>query len=811
VTLPTTFEALFELATGYRPYAYQRELAAATPPPDVLRVPTGSGKTQALLVAWMHERLVAQRGPRRLVYALPMRTLVEQTVGVATELRARVGLAEGELPIHVLMGGEEQYGDWRTSPERPQIIIGTIDMLLSRGLNRGYAESRFAWPIACGLLHNDCRWVFDEVQLMGPARATSAQLDGLRSKLGTVLPSETVWVSATVDEDALRTFDRPQLGRSLALPASDRDGPLARRLNAPKTLERMDVAGLKASSVSRAIADEVTHRHAPGSRTLIVVNTVERAQRTAQQLWKLVGSGETEPAVVLLHSRFRPPDRLAHMVAATREPNRAGTIVVATQVVEAGVDMSSSLLVSETAPFSSVVQRLGRLNRAGELCNARMLWLDGGGLELGQKGAKAAAPYAPEDLNAARSALLTRVGGELSPAALESLDVFEQADDPTVIRRRDLLDLFDTTPDLSGMDIDIAPFIREDGERNVTVFFRALSGGQAEPSKQPAPLRDELIQVPLGGFGKRALWRFDHVEGDWERINASGVSPGATLMLDGAEGGYEPTIGWDSNSRAAVDPVFIPVETMPPESFGSDSLSTGSEPQLLLDHLLAAEEQAKVLVEGLELSDRLGTAVIDAAALHDIGKAHATFQQTLRAAIGLPESDGRLWAKSGSRGGRHARRHLRHELASALVLRSLEGHPASRNDSLTIYLIAAHHGKVRLSIRPAPNERPPADAGPRARFAFGNARRRPPPRDRHPARSPARVDDRSDVHGARGGLLVDRGVARSARRCRAFSSGILGGACANRGLEGECLTSALRAATHGRLSTTSRPSGCCGS
>src|SRR5262249_54043923 len=154
------------------------------------------GKTLALIVSWLYSRRELGRGPRRLVYALPMRTLVEQTAQVACDVRDRLGLSEEELPVHVLMGGAGRPADdWRRHPEDDQILVGTIDMLLSRALNRGYAESRFAWPVSFGLLNADCRWVFDEVQLMGPALTTSAQLDGLRSKLGTALPCETIWVS----------------------------------------------------------------------------------------------------------------------------------------------------------------------------------------------------------------------------------------------------------------------------------------------------------------------------------------------------------------------------------------------------------------------------------------------------------------------------------------------------------------------------------------------------------------------------------------------------------------------------------------
>ena len=89
-------------------------------------------------------------------------------------------LAEPEN-IHVLMGGIEA-ARWLERPERPAIIIGTQDMLLSRALMRGYASSRAIWPMEFALLHEDTQWVFDEVQLMGAGRATSAQLEAFRRR-----------------------------------------------------------------------------------------------------------------------------------------------------------------------------------------------------------------------------------------------------------------------------------------------------------------------------------------------------------------------------------------------------------------------------------------------------------------------------------------------------------------------------------------------------------------------------------------------------------------------------------------------------
>jgi type II secretory ATPase GspE/PulE/Tfp pilus assembly ATPase PilB-like protein len=42
------FAEWFGRATGHRPYAYQRSLAEASPPPSVVHLPTGSGKTTTL-------------------------------------------------------------------------------------------------------------------------------------------------------------------------------------------------------------------------------------------------------------------------------------------------------------------------------------------------------------------------------------------------------------------------------------------------------------------------------------------------------------------------------------------------------------------------------------------------------------------------------------------------------------------------------------------------------------------------------------------------------------------------------------------
>src|ERR1700722_13483700 len=79
------FTSIFRQATGTSsPLPYQKCLALADTFPMLLDVPTGLGKTAAAILAWVWQRRFAEEAirtttPRRLVYCLPMRVLVEQT------------------------------------------------------------------------------------------------------------------------------------------------------------------------------------------------------------------------------------------------------------------------------------------------------------------------------------------------------------------------------------------------------------------------------------------------------------------------------------------------------------------------------------------------------------------------------------------------------------------------------------------------------------------------------------------------------------------------------------------------------------
>lgn len=686
---------------GVRPYRYQSRLADHGLP-DVLRVPTGTGKTLAATLPWLYRRVehpdpvVRQETPRWLVIVLPQRALVEQSVTVVKGWLDKLKL---DVPIHVLMGGEDQSdGEWKAHPDRERIFVGTMDMVLSRLLMRGFAEFRSAWPMSFGLLHAGVQFVFDEVQLMGPGLPTALQLQGLREAMGTAMACQSMWMSATLDPAELRTADFRRELSVVELDEEDRVGSLRIRLEAPRLVRRLDMGDVDARRYPRALAERIAANHRPGTRTLVVLNTVQRATGVFDEVVKLVP--EANP--VLLHSRFRSDDRREQTRRAEAAPDSTGSIVVATQVLEAGVDLTSETLITEVAPWSSIVQRAGRCNRDGLASNARLLW----------SVPPAALPYEAAELDHTASVLAGLDGRvvtseELAAAATELTRPMHP-----VLRRRDLLGLFDTAPDLSGNDIDVSPFIRDAADHTVFVAWRELPDDQVEGG---APGRAELCPAPIGDVkdmireGRTRARVFDQRSGRWEPARPDGVRPTAVIVLDAARGGYLSNRGFAPRSTTPVMPVEPPAQVPDAVDIDPHSVLPNGRWVPLPEHLADVERECRTLLDALspQLSPGQREAVALAGRYHDLGKAHPTFVESLGRADGSAPEGGGPWAKSPGRTPlRHDPPHFRHELVSALVLLDdatglLDG---VAEPDLVTYLVLAHHGKVRLTVRARPDE-----------------------------------------------------------------------------------------------------------
>ncbi len=548
----------------------------------LIRIPTGLGKTEGVLAAWTYHRLHRDEDtwPRRLVWCLPMRVLVEQTRDVAQAIANRINNSlrgSQRLSVYVAMGGEDS-GDWFLHPELPAIIIGTQDMLLSRSLNRGYASSRARWPIEFGLLNHDALWVMDEVQLMDLGLATSAQLQAFRDEDAdrAARPCATWWMSATLQPEWLKSVDTATrftdwISAPCTVPAIQRTGGLF-DVSKSLTLETFGQSPADSNRFASVILEihSTLESSEYGRVTLVVCNTVDRACAT----YDAVKIHAKNQQVELVHSRFRPAERerwRRQFLSKDACSADADRIIVATQVVEAGVDISAGCLISELAPWPSLVQRFGRCARYGGA--GQVFVIDRGRDE------KLALPYTTEQLESAWDAIQ-----QLSDVGLKKLEEFEDSldadqkkrlypcDPSHLLMRTEFDELFDTTPDLTGADLDISRFIRSGDERDLQVFWVELNKDE-QPDQKRSAQRNELCSVPFLRardwlcstetksarkpklLARMRAWVWDWIDGGWKTAKRSDLLPGRIVCVAANCGGYRTDRGFDLESRESVSEI----------------------------------------------------------------------------------------------------------------------------------------------------------------------------------------------------------------------------------------------------------------
>ncbi len=799
----TAFGDLFEAISGFEPHRWQQTLGSDSVPRNrLIRVPTGMGKTEGALCAWLwnavrptleaestnsnksHGDLAATAWPRRLAWCLPMRVLVEQTADRARELIGQWAEKTGcsDPPkVNILMGGKETER-WYLEPEKPAVLIGTQDMLLSRALNRGYASARARWPMEYALLNQDCLWVMDEVQLMDVGLATSAQLQAFRDAdvSKQLRPCFTWWMSATLQPDWLRSIDSETAWaawiRNLSvIPPQDRSGNL---WDIPKAV----VLDAIPTGDTEGFAQRVLREHESmepsqyGRITLVVCNTVQRTVETHAALCK---AGRTE-GLELVHSRFRSHERATWRDAfLSREActDSVDRIIVATQVVEAGVDISAGCLITELAPWPNLVQRFGRCARYGGA--GHVVVVDR------ERDEKSAAPYDPPSLTAAWDALQS-----FDDIGVKAIEAFEDGLDndarmrlypyePShLLMRNEFEELYDTTPDLTGADLDISRFIRSGTERDLLVFWDDVArDGVPLDSRQPR--HEELCPVPFLAArdwlcgeesksnrkpklrGNMRAWLWDWIDGQWVTVRRDMLVPGCVVCAAVDGGGYIPSIGFAPDSREPV-PAVLPAatDTLAEILDRTDNQQDG-EPLSISEWKTIAfhsDEVADVVVEiaaKIELPSDLVHILTLAARWHDIGKSHPAFQGKMADAADHPRPDRNDLAKGPESAWRkppglyvfrddesERRPAFRHELASAMALFSVlklyaPQHPAllgpwgevmeklgqsvlnptitapppevqpvldctAEQFDLLAYLVASHHGKVRVALHAAP-------------------------------------------------------------------------------------------------------------
>jgi CRISPR-associated endonuclease/helicase Cas3 len=179
------------------------------------------------------------------------------------------------------------------------------------------------------------------------------------------------------------------------------------------------------------------------------------------------------------------------------------------------------------------------------------------------------------------------------------------------------------------------------------------------------------------------------------------------FMLQKSAGCYHSELGW-TGKKEDIPEVYDKSPSIQEANDDDFQISRGW--QSLSDHTDAVVNEVKEILSNFSLPNKYADALLLAARWHDAGKAHDIFQEAM---VGNPpEADISItWGKTARTAVAYHRKGFRHELASALAM--LE----HKLPDLAVFLAAAHHGKVRLSIRSLPLEQKPDDSN--VRFARG--------------------------------------------------------------------------------------------
>lgn len=383
------FQFFFKTLTHNEPFPWQEHLFVRFEqdefPKDCV-VPTGLGKTSIMAVWLLSLASHVQRGktagfPRRLIYVVNRRTVVDQSTQEAQELlnalsakpelkpvnealRFLTVYAENEQPfvISTLRGQFADNAEWRNDPARPAIIAGTVDMIGSRLLFSGYGCGYKSRPLHAGFLAQDCLLIHDEAHLEPAFQQLIETMKSEQANCGDPYPFHVIALTAT---------SRSAQEKPFTLTEKDHTNEFVKkRITAKKGVSFREIK--EAKKVGEEIAEFAQTTYQTSNQAILIfLNTLEDIQKAADALkkkkqhvqvltgtqrgWERDRLAEEDP----IFARFLPNPKTVSQEGAT-------VYLLCTSAGEVGVNISADHLICDTVPIERMIQRFGRVNRFGE-------------------------------------------------------------------------------------------------------------------------------------------------------------------------------------------------------------------------------------------------------------------------------------------------------------------------------------------------------------------------------------------------------------------------------------------------------------
>jgi CRISPR-associated endonuclease/helicase Cas3 len=455
----TPFDLAFAALTGYEPFPWQAALYEKFKHeiPPSCNLPTGVGKTSVIAV-WLLALADGANVPRRLVYVVNRRTVVDQTTSEVERLRNGLGkkpelekvraalnaigsnamkdrVLHGESPLAIstLRGQFADNREWSTDPSRPAVICGTVDMIGSRLLFSGYGVGFKSKPLHAGFLGQDVLLVHDEAHLEPAFQELLVAIEKEQKRCNDHAKFTVMELSAT-SRGTGDAFPNDAERRK-----NEADPRVRKRIRASKTVRLHE--NQDAKKLPDEIGNLVIGHKDSGDAVLVFVRKVDDVEKIVKKLpagsvEQLTGTmrGLERDALVKksIFQRFLPSSSRAEGITA-----QDGTAyLVCTSAGEVGVNISADHLVCDLSTFDSMAQRFGRVNRFGERDDTVIDVVHPKESDL-----DASDPLESRRLKTLK--LLKELKGDGCPAALGELDPQSRVDafapPPTILPATDIL------------------------------------------------------------------------------------------------------------------------------------------------------------------------------------------------------------------------------------------------------------------------------------------------------------------------------------------------------------------------------------
>ncbi len=320
---PGQFNETFLHLTGNPPFPWQRRLYAKWVLRDFPKscdLPTGAGKTSVVALWLIALAENPEKIPRRLVYVVNRRTVVDQTTEEVEKIAENIAKAnrqnlspslskfyeklsclsainfpekESPLAISTLRGQMADNRAWSADPCRPAVIIGTVDMIGSRLLFGGYRIGFKSRPLHAGFLGQDALLIHDEAHLepafqdLAEAIVKQQKKDDPNFAQADARQIQLVKLTATPREDTAEDED----DESFHLESDDHEDPiLSQRLCASKNLRLHSIKDPKQELTEKIVELALEHQNC-GNPILIYARQVETVEKIVKDLKSQLSKG----------------------------------------------------------------------------------------------------------------------------------------------------------------------------------------------------------------------------------------------------------------------------------------------------------------------------------------------------------------------------------------------------------------------------------------------------------------------------------------------------------------------------------------